>query len=336
MKYFNLERLSIDLKVIVAKFNKGRLNLANKLTTYFPSHIENNLNLTYLNLSSNCLTKLSSGTVNNLNLTELKISDNQLTFLPNSIGNLYNLRKLNIAYNQLTFLPNSIGSLDNLSELCLAYNQLIYLPDSIGALSSLTYLDLSNNQLTSIPNSTSSLINLTKLILRCNQLTILPKSISNLHNLKEIYLDNNPLTDLSILKVLKKLEVVTITNVASLPRRYWTKFSDWKAEWLLDEPNAEIRRILIENVGYEKICDKLKAINLNTWREYTLLKIDGVERVYGIQQPIDLEPMILLKMTCQSTVHIHILRVPPEMVSAEAAITWVNHGIHPDEFAVQT
>jgi hypothetical protein len=37
-----------------------------------------------------------------------------------------------------------------------------------------------------------------------------------------------------------------------------------------------------------------------------------------------------------STGHIHILRVPPEMTSAEAAITWVNHGIHPDEFSVQT
>jgi hypothetical protein len=24
------------------------------------------------------------------------------------------------------------------------------------------------------------------------------------------------------------------------------------------------------------------------------------------------------------------------MTSAEAAITWVNHGIHPDKFAVQT
>jgi leucine-rich repeat protein SHOC2 len=51
---------------------------------------------------------------------------------------------------------------------------------------------------------------------------------------------------------------------------------------------------------------------------------------------IDEEPMVLLKMTCLSTGHIHILRVPPEMNSAEAAITWVNHGIHPDEFSVQT
>jgi hypothetical protein len=56
----------------------------------------------------------------------------------------------------------------------------------------------------------------------------------------------------------------------------------------------------------------------------------------GRIEPIDREPMLLLKMTCASTGHIHILRVPPEMTSAEAVITWVNHGMHPDRFTVQT
>jgi hypothetical protein len=112
-----------------------------------------------------------------------------------------------------------------------------------------------------------------------------------------------------------------------LPRRYWTKFSNWNPKWLLDEENAEVRRMLIQQIGYDRICQELDAIELDTWREYTLLKIDT---------DIDEEPMILLKMTCPSTGHIHILRVPPEMTSAEAAISWVNHGIHPDEFIVQT
>jgi hypothetical protein len=96
---------------------------------------------------------------------------------------------------------------------------------------------------------------------------------------------------------------------------------------LLDEENAEIRRLLIQICGYDKICQELGAIELDSWREYTLLKIDA---------EVDVEPMVLLKMTCPSTAHIHVLRVPPETMSAESAITWVNHGIHPDEFAVQT
>jgi hypothetical protein len=67
------------------------------------------------------------------------------------------------------------------------------------------------------------------------------------------------------------------------------------------------------------------------------LKIDGIQDIYDKSgYLVGTEPTLLLKMTCPSTQHIHILRVPPEITSAEAAITWVNHGIHPDEFAVQT
>jgi Leucine-rich repeat (LRR) protein len=174
-----------------------------------------------------------------------------------------------------------------------------------------------------------------------NQINVLPESISKLISLKELSLNGNPITDLSPLKSLPNLEEVYFLNV-SLPRRYWIDFRNWKPEWLLDEDNVEIRRNLIEQIGYEKICEELNATNLDTWQEYTLLKIDDIEAVIiydGAEdkyETIDREPMVLLKMTCPSTQHIHILRVPPEMVSAEAAITWVNHGIHPDEFAVQT
>ena len=89
------------------------------------------------------------------------------------------------------------------------------------------------------------------------------------------------------------------------------------------------------------MCNELDAIAIDTWREYTLLTIDGiVDHIYegdaDDDELIDTELMVFLKMTCPSTGHIHILRVPPEMTSAEAAITWINHGIHPDKFAVQT
>ena len=75
-----------------------------------------------------------------------------------------------------------------------------------------------------------------------------------------------------------------------------------------------------------------------------MLKIDRAERRYRNYLGENIkyhtisifEPMVLLKMTCPSTGHIHTLRVPPEMTSTEAAITWVNHGIHPDTFAIQT
>jgi internalin A len=112
-----------------------------------------------------------------------------------------------------------------------------------------------------------------------------------------------------------------------LPEKYGKVHSDlWQAEWLLSESNAELRRVLIETIGYDRICQQLQAVELDGWQEYTLLKIDNA----------DVEPIYLLKMTCPSTGHIHALRVPPDVRSAKEAIRWVNWDIDPEEFSVQT
>jgi leucine-rich repeat protein SHOC2 len=268
--------------------------------------------------------------------TKLFLQNQQLTMLPDTIGNLSNLTYLNLSGNQLTILPDTIGDLSSLSGLELSENKLIELPNNIGNLSCLHHLSLHDNQLTRLPKNICNLQHLSSLELSNNQLSELPEGISKLTKLTELSLSGNPLTDLSALKNMFRLKVVWFLN-AGLSSRYWTKLSNWKSEWLLDEENAEVRRALIQQLGYEKICKELNAINLDNWKEYILLKIDGIETVYAYhKEPIDREPMLLLKMTCPSTQHIHILRVPPEMTSAEAAITWVNQGIHPDKLAVQT
>ena len=112
-----------------------------------------------------------------------------------------------------------------------------------------------------------------------------------------------------------------------LPEKYGQIHPDlWQAQWLLEERNAELKRILIQKIGYDRICQQLQAVELDTWQEYTLLKIDNA----------DVEPIYLLKMTCPSTGFIHALRVPPEVRSAKEAIRWVNWDIDPEEFSVQT
>lgn len=76
-----------------------------------------------------------------------------------------------------------------------------------------------------------------------------------------------------------------------LPPKYSVHPHQWQASWLLTEENAELRRVLIEGIGYTRICQELGAVELDSWREYTLLRID---------QNIDVEPIYLLKMTCHS------------------------------------
>lgn len=121
---------------------------------------------------------------------------------------------------------------------------------------------------------------------------------------------------------------IYVYNGVRLPEKYGQIKSElWQVEWLLSEQNAERKRVLIEGIGYERVCEELNVVELNSWREYTLLKIDN---------NIDIEPIYLLKMTCPSTEHIHTLRVPPTIKTAREGITWINHGIDPEMFVTET
>ena len=129
----------------------------------------------------------------------------------------------------------------------------------------------------------------------------------------------------------------------TLPEKYGQIHPNlWQAQWLLEEKNAELRRVLIQGIGYARICSELQATELDCWKEYTLLKIDA--DIDGFD-PDDFEDdddapkkedIYLLKMTCPSTGHIHVLRVPPDVTSAKEAIRWVNWDIDSEEFSVQT
>jgi len=113
-----------------------------------------------------------------------------------------------------------------------------------------------------------------------------------------------------------------------LPEKYGAvPLQEWESKWILEEENATLKRMLFRTIGYTRICQELQTTEIDNWREYTLLKVDN---------DVDVEPIYLLNMTCPSTDFIHILRVPPDINSAREAIRWVNWGIDPEEFSVQT
>lgn len=128
-----------------------------------------------------------------------------------------------------------------------------------------------------------------------------------------------------------------------LPEKYCKLHpNQWQAEWILSEDNVELRRVLVQGIGYERICRELQAVAVDSWKEYTLLKIEIYDEIKYSEESdlleIDREtgPMFLLKMTCPSTGFIHVLRVPPSMQTAREAICWVNWGVDPEEFSVQS
>jgi leucine-rich repeat protein SHOC2 len=331
------KKMFVDLRVnLETKATDCHLHLTGNKLTSLPLDIGKLTQLTCLDLRGNQLTSLPASIGNLKNLTHLSLQNNRLTYLPVSIDNLTNLTHLYLSSNFLSSLPDGIGEMKKLTHLSLGGNSLKVIPESLTQLSGLINLSINGNDLDCLPLTFDRLTKLMNLDLSHNKFTKFPQSISKLTNLVTLNLNNNPISDLSVLVRLPKLQSVQFFGVY-LPRRYWTKLSEWKAEWLLDETNAELRRRLIQQIGYERIWQELDAVEIDVWREYTLFKIDGIERFYDWRRSKNIqEPMVLLKMTCPSTGHIHVLRVPPEMTSAEAAIIWVNHGTHPDRFIVQT
>jgi hypothetical protein len=122
-----------------------------------------------------------------------------------------------------------------------------------------------------------------------------------------------------------------------LPPAYGSRHPhQWQADWVLKESNAELRRILIQGIGYGRLCQELNARTLDIWREYVLLKVEIPGRTYVQGSEVKEEPIYLLKMVCPSTQHIHVLRVPPKMRSAKTAARWINWDIDPESFVLES
>jgi len=302
-------------------------------------------------------------------LTNLIISRNQLRDI-SSISALTNLTELTLFENLISDIT-PISGLTNLRRLDLGDNRLTEVTPLSGLIN-LTYLDLSSNFIQDISPLTT-LTNLTRLCLSANAITDL-RPISGLINITNLYLSGNKITDISPLSsfsnlifldlsgnriqdvmplmALNKLTILKISgnkiidlnplltlanleirwNDIDLPRKYWQPIEKWSSTWILEETNAELRRLLIQQIGYETVCQDLEAIELDHWREYCLLKISMFSH-FDTEEDI-----YLLKMTCPSTSHFHVLRVPPPPVvnSAKEAIIWINWGIDPEQFSKET
>jgi hypothetical protein len=102
----------------------------------------------------------------------------------------------------------------------------------------------------------------------------------------------------------------------------------WRASWLLEEPNAALRRVLLQGIGYGRICQELEAEEIDSYRDYRLLEL-------AIEDELD-EPIYLLKMICPSTGFIYVVRVPPDVEDARSAVAWINWDVDPESFSVET
>lgn len=124
-----------------------------------------------------------------------------------------------------------------------------------------------------------------------------------------------------------KLNNKDIWYVGGVPlnkEHYLAKPEDIDPSCILEEPNAQVRSVLIKKIGLERMLQKCKADIVHTSGEYKLfdIAIPAQERANNAGLPRRDAHIRLLKVVCPSTGTFYTLRVPPTIDTCEEARAW--------------
>ena len=88
-------------------------------------------------------------------------------------------------------------------------------------------------------------------------------------------------------------------------------------EEILAERNAEVRRVMLERVGFDWFFEQVKAHELDKDRD-----AGGDRRLLRIDLPGD-EALVCVTLNCPSTARRYVLRVPPATATCRHAAAWL-------------
>lgn len=98
------------------------------------------------------------------------------------------------------------------------------------------------------------------------------------------------------------------------------------AEEVLGQDNAELRRVLLERMGYQRFLAQARAQVRDQDRDP-----GGERRLLVVPLPDD-EPLVCLAVLCPSTARQYLLRVPPNMRTCRQAAAWIAGFDSPDQY----
>ncbi|MCI0541735.1 MAG: hypothetical protein L0Z50_41590 [Verrucomicrobiales bacterium] len=96
---------------------------------------------------------------------------------------------------------------------------------------------------------------------------------------------------------------------------------------VLAERNTELRRVMIERVGFEKFLQEVKAEVLDADRDR-----GGQRKLLRVPLTND-EPIVLVSVHCPSTGRQYLVRVPPDTRTCRAAVAWTAGFDNPNDYA---
>lgn len=287
------------------------------------------LNVRHLEIV-NCpeLTTLPAG----LRCHELHAHDSAFTELPDDIEVEFRLDLRDSKH--LTRLPDwlSVGTL--VLRGCTALERL---PEGL----EVTFLDLEGcTKLKRWPRAMTlhcGHLNLT----RCTGLTTLPPGATDLARLD--LRDCVRITKLPPGLTVRSWLDVAGSGLTGLPRSLSDARLRWRGvvvneriafrpetitvEGILAERNAEVRRVMLERVGFEWFFDRAKAEVLDADRD-----AGGERKLLRIKLSGD-ENLVCVSLSCPSTGRRYVLRVPPKTKTCRKAAAWLAGFDNPDDYA---
>jgi Domain of unknown function (DUF6745) len=92
-------------------------------------------------------------------------------------------------------------------------------------------------------------------------------------------------------------------------------------------PNVELRRVLLEMLGPERLLERLSPEVV-----HEDVDLGGPRRLLRIRSPLSREPYVFLECRCPSTGRTYVLRVPPTTTTCHAAAAWTAGFDNPDDY----
>lgn len=265
-----------------------------------------------------------------LHLMRLKASHSQLCRLPDDIQVDLSIDLSNC--EKLEYIPDnlSVGSL-NLADC----ENLPRLPDHLHVKN----LNISRCNFSEWPEDLS--IEFGSLILsNCPNLTTIPKGLHNVTFIdidhcsqittipEEIYISGPLNIRFSGLKELPPHldNVQLMWGFVPISPKTAFHADELSKDEIINEPNVELRRAIIEKIGYERFFEIVSPTILDSDNDpggpRKLLKIDLEED----------EPIIVLAVNCPSTQRKYMLRVPPTITSCHQAAAWIAGFDDPNDY----
>jgi hypothetical protein len=94
----------------------------------------------------------------------------------------------------------------------------------------------------------------------------------------------------------------------------------------MQERNAELRRVMLERMGYEAFLADAEAEVLDQDRDP-----GGDRRLLRVTLTGD-EDLVCVSVICPSTGRQYLIRVPPAITTCRAAVAWIAGFDNPDDY----